>query len=66
MRDPVVLRRWEASRSGSSMTIHGTNVETGVADRLTNIVTITPPANNAAHEVVARDKDGVEHRLVYP
>lgn len=62
---PRTLRHWTAKRSGNAMTVTGTDIDSGEAAKLTNIETITPPSNNAAHEVTATDEHGVEHRLIF-
>lgn len=62
---PRTLRNWEAKRSGSSITVIGTDIDSGEAAKLTNIESITPPASNAAHEVTATDAHGVAHRLIF-
>ncbi len=62
---PRTLRKWEVKRSGSSMTVHGTDIDSNEPTKLTNIESITPPTSNAAHEVTATDAHGVEHRLIF-
>lgn len=62
---PRTLRNWSAARSGSSITVHGTDIDSGEPTKLTRIESITPPASNAAHEVTATDSDGVAHRLIF-
>lgn len=63
---PLVLRNWSAKRAGSHITVHGTDVATGLAAKVTNVTEITPPRSNAAHEVIGVDQHGTEHRFIYP
>ena len=62
---PRTLRHWNAKRSGNSITVLGTDIDSGEAAKLTNITEIVPPDNNAAHEVHATDESGVKHRLIF-
>ena len=59
------LREWSAKRSGTSITIHGTDISNGEATKLVHIAEITPPASAADHHVLAIDGDGVEHKLTF-
>lgn len=63
---PTTLRKFHVKRAGGRMTAYGENIETGKPDKITNIDRIDPPTNNALHEVVATDKHGIKHRLVFP
>lgn len=63
---PATLRKFYVKRAGGRMTAYGEDIETGHPAKITNIDRIDPPTNNALHEVVATDKNGVKHRLVFP
>lgn len=62
---PKTLRAWKARRAGGRITVTGTNIDSGEPDKITNVDTIEPPSNHAAHEVHAKDKHGVVHRLIF-
>lgn len=62
---PKTLRDWTARRAGGRITVTGTNIETGEADKITNVDTIEPPLQSVQHEVRATDKHKVVHRLIF-
>ena len=62
---PITLRAWKAARAGGSMTVHGTDIATGAVTKITNIESIQPPLNAAAHHVRAIAANGIEHVLTF-
>lgn len=65
MTTAKTLRKWKARRAGGRITVTGENHDTGAQDKITNVDTIEPPEQSNAHEVIATDKDGVKHRLIF-
>lgn len=62
---PLTLRKFFVKRAGGRMTAHGTDIDTGLPARITNIDRIIPPDNAASHHVLAVDKNGIKHRLIF-
>lgn len=62
MEQPKIktLRDWRARRAGGRITVYGENVEGREQDRITNVDELVPEVGYT----VARDKDGVHHRLL--
>lgn len=65
MNDAKRLRKWTVTRSGSGLVARGENIDTGKADKITNIERIEPPKFAADHHVHAVDNDGVVHTLTF-
>jgi len=59
------LRDFHAKRAGGRITAHGENVATGAQDKITNIDRIDPPAFPSDQHVLATDKHGIVHKLVF-
>jgi hypothetical protein len=60
------FRNWKATRSGTGLVVHGTDIDTNEASKITGIVMIEPPLDISLREVMATAADGTRHRLIYP
>lgn len=67
--EPKTLRAWHAERSGGRMTVYGTDINEAdpskAVTKITNVDKIVPPEHASDHHVLAIDKDGVTHKLVF-
>lgn len=59
------LRGWHAKRAGGRITAYGVNIDTNEPDRITNIDRLDPPHFAGDHHVLATDKSGDIHKLIF-
>lgn len=62
---PLTLRGWKARRAGGRITVTGIDIETNADAKIVGVENITPPADHSKHEVVATDRHGTIHRLIF-
>lgn len=63
--EPKTLRNWYAQRAGGRITVYGDDIQTRLSTKITNVDTIKPPVSAAEHFVLATDKHGTVHKLVF-